>query len=93
MSSNNSVNDDVPDHQFKVESVKYKTGKCIGKTRYTVTLEIPPYLFKRRYDGKTIGKNAIFTCNGCQILEECSIAKAIRRHEDDEEPKYQLMVR
>jgi hypothetical protein len=41
--------------------------KILPSGRMAVTLEIPPYLFKRRKVSKKDGGKASFSCNSCDV--------------------------
>ena len=56
-----------------------------------VTLEIPPYRFKRKTDAKEIGKKAYFECNSCEKLDEKTSAHAIKLEDDNGEIFYELV--
>ena len=59
-------NNELPEHEFITIEKIVKSGKDKGKKKYTTTLMIPPYAFKRKTDRK-IGGNAIFKCNSCWL--------------------------
>ena len=56
-----------------------------------VTLEIPPYRFKRKTDAKEIGKRAYFECNSCDKLDEKTSAHAIKHEDENGEIFYELV--
>ena len=56
-----------------------------------VTLEIPPYRFKRKTDAKEIGKKAYFECNSCEKLDEKTSAHAIKHEDENGEIFYELV--
>ena len=56
-----------------------------------VTLEIPPYRFKRKTDAKEIGKRAYFECNSCEKLDEKTSAHAIKHEDENGEIFYELV--
>ena len=60
-------NNDLPEHEFVTEEKTVKSGKNKGQKKYTTTLMIPPYIFKRKVD-KKVGSACLFTCNGCEKL-------------------------
>ena len=59
--------DDLPEHEFVTEEKIVKSGKNKGQRKYTTTLIIPPFVFKRKVD-KKVGSACLFTCNGCEKL-------------------------
>ena len=60
-------------HEFIYKQHETKTGKGKGQKRLLVSLNIPPYFYKRRV---VRGQRAEFSCNGCQKLGFTSLAKA-----------------
>ena len=59
--------DDLPEHEFVTEEKTVKSGKNKGQKKYTTTLIIAPFVFKRKLD-KKVGSACLFTCNGCEKL-------------------------
>ena len=59
--------DDLPEHEFVTEEKIVKSGKNKGQKKYTTTLIIAPFVFKRKLD-KKVGSACLFTCNGCEKL-------------------------
>ena len=65
------------------------SGKRAGKKRFSVTLCIPPYTFRRKTDAREIGNNAIFACNGCEKLDKLTKAHGILVNLDENcRPEY-----
>ena len=58
--------------------------------RKTVTLFIPPYLFKRKKKALNIGKKATFECISCAKNDVKTYAKAIK--EENENGEYHELV-
>ena len=92
--SDNEENDDRGDipfgeHYFNYKEEQYKSGKKKGQMHYTVSLIIPPFVFKKRKDEKNY---SVFTCNECQILNKYTKAKATKiEGAGGGAPKYKLI--
>ena len=74
-------NNDLPEHEFVTEEKTVKSGKNKGQKKYTTTLMIPPYIFKRKVD-KKVGSACLFTCNGCEKLGHRISASCVKVSED-----------
>ena len=74
-------NNDLPEHEFVTEEKTVKSGKNKGQKKYTTTLMIPPYIFKRKVD-KKVGSACLFTCNGCEKLGYRISASCIKVSKD-----------
>ena len=84
-------NNELPEHEFITIEKIVKSGKDKGKKKYTTTLMIPPYAFKRKTDRK-VGGNAIFTCNSCAKLGYTGIsATAVKLSENEGKSEYELL--
>ena len=85
-------NNELPEHEFITIEKIVKSGKYKGNKKYTTTLMIPPYAFKRKTDRK-VGGNAIFTCNSCAKLGYTGIsATAVKLSEnEDGKSEYELL--
>ena len=90
--SEDIVENELPEHEFVTSEKVVKSGKDKGKKKYTTTLMIPPYAFKRKTDRK-VGGNAIFTCNSCAKLGYTGIsATAVKLSEnEDGKSEYELL--
>ena len=91
-SDDSDVSNSLPDHEFVVEEKTVKTGVNKGQKKFTVTLLVPPYEFKRKVD-KKVGSTAVFTCKSCEALGSRGIsAGAVKISEtDDGKPEYELV--
>ena len=92
-SGNSSIesSDGIPSHRFNPERKNQKQkGKAPKKRSYIVTLEIGPYLFKRRIDAK-VGNVALFSCNLCSEVDCGTYASARKISEKRGKPTYQLI--
>ena len=91
-SDSEDIVEKLPEHEFVTTEKIVKSGKDKGKKKYTTTLMIPPYAFKRKTDRK-VGGNAIFTCNSCAKLGYTGIsATAVKLSEnEDGKSEYELL--
>ena len=73
--------EELPEHEFVTEEKTVKSGKNKGQKKFTTTLMIPPYVYKRRVD-KKVGNVCLFTCNGCEKLGHRISASCVKVSED-----------
>ena len=74
-------NEELPEHEFVTEEKTVKSGKNKGQKKYTTSLMIPPFIFKRKVD-KKVGSACLFTCNGCEKLGHRISASCVKVSED-----------
>ena len=71
----------IPKHNFIYNDREIQTGSRKGEMRKTVTLFIPPYLFKRKKKALNIGKKATFECISCAKNDVKTYANTLRKKE------------
>ena len=81
----------IPDHKFVYKDHEVQRGPKKGEMKKTVTLIIPPFLFRRKSDAKSIGKVAYFACNTCEQLDTQNTAFAMKYEDENGEPYYELI--
>ena len=82
---------EIPDHKFVYKDHEIQRGPKKGEIRKTVTLIIPPYLFCRKTDARTIGSAAYFVCNTCGQLDIQNTAHATKYEDENGEAYYELI--
>jgi hypothetical protein len=82
---------EIPDHKFVYKDHEIQRGPKKGEIRKTVTLIIPPYLFCRKTDARSIGSAAYFVCNTCGQLDIQNTAHATKYEDENGEAYYELI--
>jgi hypothetical protein len=81
---------EIPDHKFVYKDQEIQTGPKKGEIRKTVTLIIPPYLFCRKTDARSVGSAAYFVCTTCGQLDVQNTARATKYEDENGAAYYEL---
>ena len=82
---------EIPNHNFIYKDLEIQRGPKKGEVRKTVTLIIPPFIYKRKSDARMIGTTAYFSCNTCEQLDVQNTARAIKYEDKNGEAYYELL--
>ena len=68
-----AVREEIPVHQFVTKEIIGKSGKKKGGVKFVVNLIVNPYVYKRKKDARTEGKEAFFSCIKCEEFNVSSL--------------------
>jgi hypothetical protein len=80
----------LPPHEFIVKKTMWQTGKKKGEEKFSVTLEVAPYIFRKKKDTKKkSGGLILFCCCRCESLGVNTLAHA-RKYLGENGPSFCL---